>query len=163
MITKKITYVNEEGFEFQFEPIENTLKITKTKDGYEARYLISDTDPTDPRSDDNIGIMVCFHKRYTLGDKTDLTSDQFGGWAELEAYLKKELKAVVILPLYLYDHSGISIHTFKHGQHYSWDGGQVGFIYTTKEKMKKEGMAKKQIEEMLNAKQNLKLRSTLLQ
>jgi predicted RNA-binding Zn-ribbon protein involved in translation (DUF1610 family) len=29
MIRKKITYVNEEGFEFAFEPIENTLKIKK--------------------------------------------------------------------------------------------------------------------------------------
>jgi len=157
-ITKRVTYVNEEGFEFRFEPISDTLKITETKDGYEARYLISDNDPCDPRNDDNIGVMVCFHKRYTLGDHDQKrngkylvteTSDQFQGWQELEAYLRKENHAVVVLPLYLYDHSGISIRTYKHGYHANWDCGQVGFIYITKEKMKKEGMTKKQIEKYL--------------
>jgi len=43
-----------------------------------------DEDAEDPREFDNLGIMVCFHKRYNLGDKTDLSSDQFNGWDELE-------------------------------------------------------------------------------
>jgi len=150
-ITKKVTYINEEGFVFQNEPIENSLKIIKTKDGYEARYMIQDENGYSPRDDDNLGTMVCFHRKYSLGDKTDLNSDNFDGWQALKDYLKKELKAVVILPLYLYDHGRISIAIAPHGQHYSWDGGQVGFVYVTKEQLKKEGVTKKRAEKILMA------------
>ncbi len=42
----------------------------------------------------------------------------------------------IILPVYLYDHSGITINTT--GFLCRWDSGQVGFIYVGKEKVKKE-------------------------
>jgi len=97
-----------------------------------------DEDAEDPRGFDNLGIMVCFHKRYNLGDKTNLTSDQFSGWDELEDYLIKNEKARVILPLYLLDHSGLAIRTEPFYEDVGgWDSGQVGFIYTTDEKIKK--------------------------
>jgi len=159
MIKKKVTYISEEGFEFQFEPIEDSLKIKKTETGFEARYLIND-EGFNPREDDNIGIMVCFHKKYTLGDtlkfgknvKTIFSSDNFNSWEEMETYLIETEKAVCVLPLYLYDHSGISIHTYRHGQHVDWDCGQMGFIYTTQEQMKKIGVerySKEKIEQYL--------------
>ena len=149
-ISKIVKYVNDEGFVFSCEPIEDSLKVKKTKTGYEARYLIQETDSFDPREGGcELGTMVCFHGKYTLGDKTELKSDDFNGWDELENYLIKEKKAVVILPLYLYDHSGISIATRPHGQHYSWDGGQVGFIYVSKDKIKAEGITKKSAEKYL--------------
>ena len=43
---------------------------------------------------------------------------------------------VVILPLFLYDHSGITMRTT--GFHCPWDSGQVGFIYCSKERFLKE-------------------------
>jgi hypothetical protein len=118
--------------------------------GYTIKIDV-DESSFDPREDDNIGIMVCFHKRYSLGDKTELKSSDFEGWQELENYLRKKEKAIVILPLYLYDHSGISIATYRHGQHASWDCGQVGFIYTTREQLKKMGTKnnKKKLEQYL--------------
>jgi len=94
--------------------------------------------PINPREDSYFSKMICFHKRYTLGDKHDLTSDQFNNWEEMEKYLIKEKKAFIIMPLHLYDHSGISMKTFSHGVHANWDCGQVGFIYVTKEDIKKE-------------------------
>jgi len=92
-------------------------------------------DPTDPREWDNLGIMVTFHNRYNLGDETDLTSDMFNSWDELEDYLIKHEKAKIILPLYLLDHSGLVMRTepFYENQ---WDSGQVGFIYTTDKRIK---------------------------
>ena len=151
-ITKVVKYIDENGFEFTFEPIQDTIKITEVKDGagYEARYLISDHDAESPREWDNFGTMLCFHKRYDLGDDTEgKTSEDFNGWEEVEAYLRKEKKAVVVLPLYLYDHSGISMRTYRHGQHASWDCGQVGFIYITAEALKKEGVTKAKAEKIL--------------
>jgi hypothetical protein len=100
--------------------------------------------------------MVCFHKRYTLGNKTDLKPDMVGSWEELYDYLKKEKKAIIILPLYLYDHSGISI---KIGSfqgllpqgHAEFDSGQVGFIYCTKEDLKRIGITKARVKKSLQA------------
>ena len=43
---------------------------------------------------------------------------------------------IVFLPLYLYDHSGITMNT--KGFSCAFDSGQVGYIYTTKEKVLKE-------------------------
>ena len=50
--------------------------------------------------------------------------------ARLEALIGKW--NVVMLPLYLYDHSGITMSTGSFGC--PWDSGQVGFIYMTREK-----------------------------
>lgn len=89
-----------------------------------------------PREWDNLGIMVAFHRRYNLGDKTDLKESMFEGWDDLEEYLRRKEGAEVILPLYLLDHGGISISTtpFSCG----WDSGRVGFIYATREKIFEE-------------------------
>lgn len=85
----------------------------------------------DPREWDNLGRMVCFHRNYSLGDKHNLDSSDFSSWDEMEKYLIKEYKAEVILPLYLYDHSGITMNTT--GFTCRWDSGQVGFTYATRE------------------------------
>ena len=47
-----------------------------------------------------------------------------------------ELKNLVILPLYLYDHGGITMNTS--GFHCPWDSGQVGWIYADEETILKE-------------------------
>lgn len=75
-ISKIVKYVNEEGFTFQFEPIEDTLKvkavnIAKHKSkyiiGYEARYLIQDTNPTSPEDNgDNNLFLVGYHSDFTV-------------------------------------------------------------------------------------------------
>lgn len=93
-----------------------------------------DLNPENPREDDNLGIMVCFHKRYNLGDKHDLNPKDFNGWSELEQHLYDKEDAKIVLPLYLYDHSGLSMSTQTfYGRlpqgHARFDSGQVGFIY----------------------------------
>jgi len=109
-----------------------------------------------PRDWDNLGKMICWHNRYNLGDEKLLENyseskecrlknltDYCNGWDEIEEVLKKEFGAVVILPLFLYDHSGISMRTYSHGQHAGWDGGYVGFIYATKADILKEYSVKR--------------------
>ena len=94
-------------------------------------------DPMNPRIGwDNFGTMLCFHKRYTLGDETELKANSFNDWEEVSRYLRDTLKAIIILPLYLIDHSGISISVGSFND--SWDSGQVGFIYITRDKMLEE-------------------------
>lgn len=92
-----------------------------------------DTENANPRQWDNNGIMLCCHGSYKLGDK------QFDDPQQIDEFLEDD-KPYVILPLYLYDHSGITISTsdFKD----QWDSGQVGYIYTTKAQLKKRGHIK---------------------
>jgi len=94
-----------------------------------------------PREWDNIGKMICFHGRYDLGDKHELSSSDFSGWEELEEFIYKEYNPLIVLPLYLYDHSGITMNTTEF--HCRWDSSQVGFIYVSKENVKKEWNVKK--------------------
>lgn len=50
--------------------------------------------------------------------------------------LEAAYQNAVVLPLYLYDHSGITMSTNPFGCH--WDSGQVGFIYVMREDILKE-------------------------
>ena len=112
-------------------------------------YIIKiepDDDLPSPREDDNLGAMVCWHSRYDLGDKHDFcNTDVFMLGEEYledtpeDFELYTEHVPVIVLPLYLYDHGGITIST---GREYPfndrWDAGQVGYIYVTLEKVRKE-------------------------
>lgn len=194
--------------------------------GTKTAVILQDTDPENPRDpyyQENLGKMVCWHKRYNLGDKhtfddpIDFAQDlalKNTSWSELLQYIKdghtKDLRLVpegegyqlqyrsvfdnkiiwvdmagfqfpadfsdsaaiskriwdeaqgeitdvlkemyipeliglcedkvAILPLYLYDHSGLTMSTSDFGDR--WDSGCVGFIYMDKATAMKEiGMA----------------------
>jgi len=93
-----------------------------------------DHDPISPRDWDNIGKMVCFHKRYNFGDKHDYKSGNYSGWEELEEAIREEEDVAVLLPLYAYIHGGVTMQTAPFSC--PFDSGQVGFIYATKEAAK---------------------------
>jgi hypothetical protein len=97
-----------------------------------------DTNPESPRAWDNFGKMVCFHNRYNLGDEHEYRSGDYDGWAGLKEQLIND-GAKVILPIYMYDHSGITISTAPFGCNF--DSGQIGFIYCTAKDMESDGMA----------------------
>jgi len=88
-----------------------------------------DPDPSNPREWDSPFTMACFHRNYQLGDKHDFANPK-----DLEEFIAR--KDVFSLPLYLYDHSGITMRTGPFGC--PWDSGQVGYIYITAEQARKE-------------------------
>jgi len=77
-----------------------------------------------PREFDSVGTMAFWHNRYSLGDEQP-TSDP-------SSYLRS-LGKVITLPIYMYDHSGITISTSPFSC--PWDSGYVGFIYATRQKV----------------------------
>lgn len=141
-------------------------------------YLLTveqDNDPPNPRDDEHLGKMVCFHRRYRLGDehnyvdKDDFLRDMylktvgddergakryeraldlmnhkikepFDSPAYERAVDERLLRVIsekyIMLPLYLYDHSGLTMNTT--GFSCQWDSGQVGWIYASKEDALKE-------------------------
>jgi len=82
-----------------------------------------------PRDWGNLGTMICFHRRYNLGDKHNFSVE------EAEKMVKGK-DICVSLPLYLYDHGGITMSTGSFSC--KWDSGQVGWIFVTKEQVRKE-------------------------
>jgi hypothetical protein len=95
--------------------------------------IFQDEDARSPREDDNLGTMICFHRRYNLGDKHEYKSGDYSGWNEQKKAIQKK-HTCIILPLYLYDHSGITISTKPFSC--QWDSGQVGWIVVSKEKVR---------------------------
>lgn len=100
--------------------------------------IFRDEDAPNPREWDNLGTMVCGHRRYRLGDEQAANTELYGSWDE---WLEGELgKDVIALPLYLYDHGGLAMSTegWRYPFNDPWDAGQVGWIYVTKEKVRRE-------------------------
>lgn len=113
--------------------------------------IYHDPDAESPREWSNLGTLICWHRRYRLGDghqydcpeaflreladvsdQSNLSMDQLRERAECKA---------VILPVFLYDHSGLAMNTI--GFHCPWDSGQVGYVYVTLEAVRKEFGAKR--------------------
>ena len=110
----------------------NTIFASRTLDNGVTVEVLQDTDPLNPRRDyDNDSLMVCFYKKYDLGDSnTGYNKRDFDNWDELYAQLVED-GYQTILALYLYDHSGISMSASSfigRAHHAEWDSGQVGFI-----------------------------------
>lgn len=106
--------------------------------------------PVNPRTDyDHLGTIAHWHRRYDFGeqispDETGVDSiDGLADWA------KAERGATVVLPVYLYDHSGQTISTSPFSC--PWDSGQVGIIFDTPEGREKIGTPPELIAEALEA------------
>ena len=91
--------------------------------------IYNDDTMESPRAWDNLGTMICFHNRYDLGDK-----HSFKGPEDFKQEIKPDKN--LIMPLYLYDHSGITISTSSFNDRF--DSGQVGYIYVSYQDIKKE-------------------------
>ena len=114
------------------------MEATETKIiGKYKIEIIPDDNPQNPRTEyDNLGMMVCFSSRYSLGDKHDYRFHDYNSWDEMKKDIIKTEKVGVILPLYLYDHSGQTMNTT--GFSCPFDSKQVGFIFISKKKMLEE-------------------------
>jgi hypothetical protein len=132
------------------------LKAPKEQPKKEYKfYILREDDLTifNPREFDNLTTMICWSSDYNLGDEhsfkcpfeflNDLASrvdsyraeiieqgyiDEHIGYEEAcKSFIKIIEKEYTILPLYLYNHSGlkISLNEFT----CKWDSGQCGYVY----------------------------------
>lgn len=130
-----------------------------------------DEDASSPREYGCVGAMICWHRNYNLGDKHE-HHDAYAFAASLAMELDPTFEVetcdvsmdetdkawaiirekCVVLPLYLMDHSGITMSAGKFSC--PWDSGQVGWIYVTLEKANQEygdGVDREGIEKRLKA------------
>ena len=96
----------------------------------------ADQDAESPRENDNAGTMVCFWSGSDLGDKNDFQDPEaFEDWAK-----EPEQKGLLILPIYVYEHGGITIQTGTFSD--PWDSGRAGWVYMTRAKAIEEWAGK---------------------
>ena len=87
-----------------------------------------ESDPENPREWDNLGTMVCKHSRYNLGDH--IPDERIESFDALTRYYAGT--SGVFLPLYLLDHSGLALRTYRGSEYMGWDTSLLGIIYVTK-------------------------------
>lgn len=115
----------------------NSLKV-KLDNSYQV---------TDPREDDNLGHLVCWHKKYMLGDK-----HEFERPSDFNEYVENHQNDIYcVLNVYMYDHTGIALSTKSFNDRF--DSGQVGYIYCTVQDLKDKGYS---VDDYDNVEQALK-------
>jgi hypothetical protein len=97
--------------------------------------VVRDEHARDPREALNTTDMICFHKRYNIGDKHNYHTSTFPSFDALREALIKRYKPIIIKPLYMYDHSGITISTKPFPC--PWDSGQIGFVFISEPTIKR--------------------------
>lgn len=97
-----------------------------------------DDDPTSPREDDNLGTIVGRPGRDSLVNETSekIPWEEFASMKEVKDYIINKYDTAVILPVYMYSHSGVTINTT--GYSCMFDSWHTGFIFVSKEKVIKE-------------------------
>jgi ribosomal protein S27AE len=104
---------------------------------------------------DNLGIFMRFHKRRGLigdeimpVDEYYLDHKDFNDWDEMEAHIWKNFDPAVVLRVYMLSHGGETFNTT--GFSCPWDSGQVGFIFASKEAVRKEYSVKRVTKKITN-------------
>jgi len=116
---------------------------TENYKGYTINIVYDAYNDETPRDWDNLGTIYYQNNNYKLGEKViknEFDIENCDGWQDIEKLIKKELNPVVMIPLKIYDHSGISISTAINSYPFNdcWDSSFVGWILVTHEKAKKE-------------------------
>jgi len=93
--------------------------------------------PENPRHWDNIGTMICRHNRLSLGDEHSIDFSECNSWNDDENIIKDIFGLdCIMLPLYLYNHSGITMKTTPFSCRF--DSGRVGTIVVSRKKARNE-------------------------
>lgn len=129
------------------------------KDGKILKIFQEEMHDINPREWDNLGTLAIKHREYNIGEEKiedpiewleeKLSLEPKGEYSnerlkELEAEFFKKFIAEEV---YMLDHSGLRFSTS--GFSCPWDSGKIGYIYTTKEKAKQEGLTYKKAREVL--------------
>lgn len=113
--------------------------IVEEYKGYTIRIVL-DEEPQNPRREfDHLGKMLCFHNAYDLGDKHDYHQSDYSNWGDFLRGIKQREGNGYALPLYLMDHSGLTIstgaETFEAVDSEQWEWGQVGWIFVSRDQI----------------------------
>lgn len=137
---RKTSYSNDDGFEFDIEPIEHTIMVKEVPDGYKVGYLTQDKNASSPNEmgDDGIAFLVHYHRQFWIDNKNvtenDLRDLYTGNVDDNERV--EELQAEYhIFPVKAYIHSGVRLSLGRGGFGHDpggWDTSHVGAVFVNK-------------------------------
>lgn len=108
--------------------------IDYSKDKWELKIEYDEFSES-PRDWDNLG-MICVSKRCRYTNDESGLADELT-WSDRKADMKTlEQKGFIVLPLSVYDHSGV--HIYIGGKCDAWDSGQIGWYIVSKDRIRKE-------------------------
>ena len=112
--------------------------ITKSNEKLE---IMIDESCESPREWDNLTVIVTIKNNHH-----DIGDIQVNSSEELRELLEDK-KAKFAMPLYIYEHSGMSLKCFedkipKYPYNDQWDAGCIGMVYTTEKLLKDNGLDK---------------------
>lgn len=106
-----------------------------TENGFTVK-IYYDESPESPR-DWTVGAqMVMSHRNYDLPNDAGISFDDFEGWREIALYLTQKQGALMVMPVYMIEHSGVALRVGAGGNPFwedpgEWDSGIVGLAYVT--------------------------------
>lgn len=124
-IVKK-TYINDEGFSFTFEPREDTLKIIKTKGGFEARYLTFDNNPDNP-FENSEGNGNFYHWKEMGREELEKYCELLGFDIDTREKIKEDNPDAVRIDKY--EHSSIWYSIAGEGRQCRWDTSSAWAVW----------------------------------
>jgi hypothetical protein len=113
--------------------------IKKFRKGNQELRIVNDEIADSPRDWDNLGTIAYRHRRYTLGEIEIPRSLET--IEEVEKWLIETHEAVFFIPIYAYEHSGISLSLNRTGQYADrFDSGMIGYFFVTQKQLDSEGL-----------------------
>jgi len=153
IVTKRVTYVSQDGFEFRLEPVEDTISIEKTKDGYVAKYLVRSDgmcdDSPDSWQDEGL-FLVNYHRNFQVERDNIITEDDVKNWYAGEKI--EQSKEYHIFMLSCLVHSGVwlSLNYSFNCDAGGWDTSHVGVVLVAKKEMKTRKKAFRLAQTLIN-------------
>lgn len=115
--------------------------MKETYKGYTIK-IEQDESALDPRKEfNNLGIFLLSHRRYNVANETNIDLNDHKTPDSVLKAVEQEYGKCLILPVHMYDHSGVILNTT--GFDCKWDSGQLGLIFVPYEKIRKEYSVKR--------------------
>jgi hypothetical protein len=146
MKIRKETKFYADDFEITFEPIEDTIEVEETKDGYKVKYLICDDSGFDliyydlKQSEDVL--LVNYHRDFYVERPEIISKEEVIDWYNCKKIPQE--KKYFIFTLYCLVHSGVylSIDGFSPDPYYGFDTSRVGIVLVSKKLAKNREKAR---------------------
>src|SRR4030042_1725974 len=117
----------------------NIVDTIEGKNGYKIQICYDEEEESPREVWDNVGTLCLAHRKYKLGNETEFKFHDYNGWEALQKAVVKEHGPCIILPVYMYDHSGVALSTVREGVFADqWDSGVLGFIFVSHKTIREE-------------------------